>query len=968
MRPDLRLATAILSALALAAEPQPAAPGGGGGPTSGAHTAHLTSGAYANAYACETCHNSVFAVVFPPPSLARSNGASPTFDATSKTCSNVYCHAGGPQLPLPGGTLAVPVFAPPSTVACGACHGVPPPAPHTQSTRCGDCHDGYTATTVNKALHLNGVLNVSSGSCTACHGDAARTATALNPQLPAAPPKDVAGNTATTSPGVGAHQAHLNAGSLRGAMACTECHTVPGDAAHATQPLQLTWGTLATTQGATPSFNATSFTCSSTYCHGSTLNAGGTLTNPVWISGASQVACGSCHAGPPPSPHPQNASCGTCHPGYTATTVNVGTHVNGTVDLSALACTACHGDAARTATTLNPQLPAAPPTDVAGNTATTSPGVGAHQAHLVAGSLRGAMACTECHTVPSDAAHATQPLQLTWGTLATTGGAAPSFNPSNLTCSSTYCHGSTLSGGSLAAPIWNGGSSQVACGSCHGIAPASPHPPVGPSVSCGDCHPGYTRTTVNVALHVNGVPDVSGAACTACHGDAARTATTLNPQLPAAPPKDVAGNTATTSPGVGTHQLHLNDNASRIALACTECHLLPPASPHPNGSVTMTWGPLATALGASPSLIVTNPASPTCSSTYCHGNFQFTATVSSTTYTVSGNKTYSPVFNAPVAQACGTCHGNATIATPAGHPALAASATNATCNVCHPATVKTDGTIDVAGAKHIDGQAQALAAASHPAGWMTPGNANFHAGPAGQGLQACLTCHAATPPATVANVVCSSCHGSTWSSAWVDATSCTMCHGTSGRAGGSAANPVNASPPAGTYGHEADAARIGAHLAHLQATLSATIQCNECHVVPATALSAGHANGPNATVTFGTLAKTGGKTPIWNGASCSASYCHGNFTGGATATPSWTGAAMACTSCHGNPPSTGQHAPRNNNHGFGCNVCHGTGYSSTTVAVATHVNGVKNVAAGDPPGWNSANRTCSNGCHGTKSW
>jgi predicted CxxxxCH...CXXCH cytochrome family protein len=138
--------------------------------------------------------------------------------------------------------------------------------------------------------------------------------------------------------------------------------------------------------------------------------------------------------------------------------------------------------------------------------------------------------------------------------------------------------------------------------------------------------------------------------------------------------------------------------------------------------------------------------------------------------------------------------------------------------------------------------------------------------------------------------------------------------------------------------------------------------------VPATALSAGHANGPNATVTFGTLAKTGGKTPIWNGASCSASYCHGNFTGGATATPSWTGAAMACTSCHGNPPSTGQHAPRNNNHGFGCNVCHGTGYSSTTVAVATHVNGVKNVAAGDPPGWNSANRTCSNGCHGTKSW
>jgi predicted CxxxxCH...CXXCH cytochrome family protein len=800
MRPDLRLATAILSALALAAcaEPQPAAQGGGSGPTTGAHTAHLTSGAYANAYACETCHNSSFAVVFPPPSLARSNGAIPTFNSTAKTCSNVYCHAGGPQLPLSGGTLPVPVFAPPSTVACGACHGVPPPAPHTQSTRCGDCHDGYTATTVNKALHLNGVLNVSSGSCTACHGDAARTAT-----------------------------------------------------------------------------------------------------------------------------------------------------------------------------TLNPQLPAAPPTDVAGNTTTTSPGVGAHQAHLVAGSLRGAMACTECHTVPGDAAHATQPLQLTWGTLATMGGAAPSFNPSNLTCSSTYCHGSTLSGGSLVAPIWNGGSSQVVCGSCHGIPPASPHPSVGPTVSCGDCHPGYTRTTVNVDLHVDGVPNASGASCTSCHGDAARAATALNPQLPAAPPTDVAGNTAATSPGVGTHQLHLNDNAIRSALACTECHVLPPASPHPNGSVTMTWGPLATALGASPSLIVTNPASPTCSSTYCHGNFQFIATIS-TSFTISGNKTYSPVFNAPAAQACGTCHGNATIATPTGHPALAASATNATCNVCHPATVKADGTIDVAGRQHVDGQAQALAAASHPAGWMTPGNANFHAGPAGQGLQACLTCHAATPPATVANVVCSTCHGTTWSSAWVDATSCTMCHGTSGRAGGSAANPVNASPPAGTYGHEADAARIGAHLAHLQATLSATIQCNECHVVPATALSAGHANGPNATVTFGTLAKTGGVTPIWNGASCSASYCHGNFTGGANATASWIGGAMTCTSCHGNPPSTGEHS-RHQGESIACSECHGTGYSRTgattgTVNAALHVNGVKNVAAGDPPGWNAASRTCSNTCHDSKSW
>ena len=639
-------------------------------------------------------------------------------------------------------------------------------------------------------------------------------------------------------------------------------------------------------------------------------------------------------------------------------------------------CTACHGDAARAATALNPQLPAAPPKDVAGNTATTSPGVGAHQAHLNDGSLRKAMACTECHVLPPASPHPNGSVTLTWGPLARTGGAAPSFIPSNLTCSSTYCHGSTLGGGSLAAPIWNGGSSQVACGSCHGIPPPLPHPSVGPSVSCGDCHTGYTRTTVNVDLHVNGVPDVNGAACTTCHGDAARAATALNPQLPAAPPQDASGNLAATAPGVGTHQLHLNDNATRSALACTECHVLPPASPHPNGSVTMTWGPIATAQGASPSLILTNPASPTCSSTYCHGNFQFTATVS-TSYTISGNKTYSPVFNAPAAQACGTCHGNATIATPAGHPALAASATNATCNVCHPATVKANGTIDVAGGKHVDGQGQALAAASHPAGWGTPGNANFHAGPASQGLQACLTCHAATPPATVANVVCSTCHGTTWSGAWLNDTSCNMCHGQSGRAGSSAANPVNAAPPVGTYGHKADAARIGAHMAHLQATLSTPVQCSECHVVPATALSAGHADGPNATVTFGTLAKTGGKTPIWNGASCSASYCHGNFTGGATATPSWTGGAMACTSCHGNPPSTGKpiqgspnaHAFHVTDQGVLCSRCH-SGFTSSTVNAGLHVNGTKNVGGAGTliNSWNPGTTSCGPNCHGTETW
>ncbi len=51
----------------------------------------------------------------------------------------------------------------------------------------------------------------------------------------------------------------------------------------------------------------------------------------------------------------------------------------------------------------------------------------------------------------------------------------------------------------------------------------------------------------------------------------------------------------------------------------------------------------------------------------------------------------------------------------------------------------------------------------------------------------------------------------------------------------------------------------------------------------------------------------------------------------------------SCTSCHGNPPATGTtHHPANAN----CGSCH-TGYSSTTVTAATHVDGtVQKPAAG----------------------
>ena len=209
-------------------------------------------------------------------------------------------------------------------------------------------------------------------------------------------------------------------------------------------------------------------------------------------------------------------------------------------------------------------------------------------------------------------------------------------------------------------------------------------------------------------------------------------------------------------------------------------------------------------------------------------------------------------------------------------------------------------------------------------------------------------------------------------------TNCTFCHGTAGRTGFLAGTDLRlaAAPPVGTQGEDRLDRRgrwstPGPREPFSHRRLVESLACTVCHPSPLPA-DVTHVNGLPTAITFSGLATTGSAAPVYNrtaSPTCSSTYCHGNFTGGATtAAPAWTGAAMTCTSCHGNPPSTGEHAPRSSKHNFGCNVCHGAGYTSTTIVLATHVNGVKNVAAGNPPGWNPANRTCSNSCHGTESW
>ena len=324
--------------------------------------------------------------------------------------------------------------------------------------------------------------------CTTCHGTAGRTGTlpGTDPDLAASPPVAPTGEPAEV---VGAHQAHLNpaaTGSLTGPLACSECHVVPTDSAHATNPPAqiVVFGSLATAptvpsdgvNPGTPTWNSTdkttNTTCSNVYCHGSFTwlgngqnggNVTGNAFTPDWTKGSGQAVCGSCHDLPPVGhitlPGTSTAAtCNGCHSGtvdpsgkiVVNATTGQSLHINGEIDVSiGTSCTECHGTSGRTGTLpgTDPKLAAAPPAAPGGKPSAV---IGAHQTHLnpaATGSLTGPLACSECHVVPNDFDHAfNPPAQIVqFGTLATTGGAAPTWNSTdkttNTTCSNVYCHG-----------------------------------------------------------------------------------------------------------------------------------------------------------------------------------------------------------------------------------------------------------------------------------------------------------------------------------------------------------------------------------------------------------------------------------------------------------------------------------------------------------------------------------------------
>ncbi len=451
-------------------------------PGVGAHQLHLTRSESHAAIACTECHrvpqtardegHNVGRTTFAFGPLARGDaGVTPTYDFGTRRCANA-CHGAR------SGSWTNPRT---SAEACGSCHGRPPPAPHPQAGGCDVCHSeviNAAGAIIAADLHVNGSVQLSNVSCNACHG---RDSTG-------APPSDLDGGSDRSSTGVGVHTAHLSGGRFGKAVACTTCHLVPASVATPTHPNGGRAEVL-TAVGWSQARN----TCT-TGCHGG--------TSPEWTTLDAGIGCSSCHGAPPPAPHPQASSCGLCHQTFAGNAPLASErqrHGDGTLDVNVPStCDGCHGSNG------NP----APPRDTQGQTATTAPGVGAHQAHLVGRGLARQVTCNECHVVPTAVvtpSHTNGVTEVRFTGISIVNTIA-SYQTGRCTVA---CHDvstivSAPGGGTTTTPQWtlvNG--SQATCTSCHGMPPPAPHVQ---RADCESCHRNATaqHTFVRPELHVDG--------------------------------------------------------------------------------------------------------------------------------------------------------------------------------------------------------------------------------------------------------------------------------------------------------------------------------------------------------------------------------------------------------------------------------------------------------------------------------
>jgi len=337
----------------------------------GSHFKHLSS-AYMKNIKCNECHlvpSTPFSadtnhtlnttrynsgtLAFGQASSARWNGVTSTHLATfagytngtavkAATCSSVYCHGSRLKNNDTAGSYRKPYWNYSAMInytnpaqACGRCHGNPPTsvsAQHngkTPTTSCSTCHGSVvnaSGVIINKALHINGNVEATSGhafpypgathsvatgatnpasncschdytntgsypvaagiapNCRACHtvGLLRTVATSSCYDCHGASATDGRPNAGTAFPNwSGSHSTHV----VGQGMACSACHANggTGNAAHGHSNGTAKTRTTVNVSGSF-TYTAASQTCSSVSCHG----------NAVWS--VTQFDCLGCHA------------------------------------------------------------------------------------------------------------------------------------------------------------------------------------------------------------------------------------------------------------------------------------------------------------------------------------------------------------------------------------------------------------------------------------------------------------------------------------------------------------------------------------------------------------------------------------------------------------------------------------------------------------------------------------------------
>ncbi|BDV44294.1 cytochrome c [Geotalea uraniireducens] len=549
------------------------------------HRRHAGGGSDYN-YACDQCHKGnshntgTFQDVFKSTagSIAATAGATPTYNAATRSCANVYCHSDG----APRNSALVPVLTTKTVPAwpngagtitgCSACHAAQPATnAHTahlaKGYGCVVCHADTVSdntTIADRSKHADGQKTVVFSSTNPLAAGTLWNATTASCSASRCHSNGVAGSTGApnttpvwTNPATGA---------------CGSCHaTSPAIAATTTQTIATGRHTSHLTTVYGVQLGTTLTACQTCHDYSTAKHVNGVVDllpaacngchpqGAVWTS-TTRLACTSCHAAVPSvvkgvaapykasfalSGHGQSGSaynasraCESCHDANSA-------HISGVLgDATRLLlpddntqCASCHNDSTKVSTAAKQNV--ASHVTVKGGQSTmlckvchdphgttnlamvrtTINGVAIAFTNLSSGFVKTAAPynglCQVCH---SQTAHYKA-------------GQAPDGHPTKY-CLSCHSHKGTFA----FQPVGGG-----ACDSCHGYPPA----PVGFVPTTGDYgaaktedYPGGGGAHV-IGKHVPkaAVPSQGWSNCTPCHGNGSLNPATHTMVLPVTPSK-----------------------------------------------------------------------------------------------------------------------------------------------------------------------------------------------------------------------------------------------------------------------------------------------------------------------------------------------------------------------------------------------------------------------------------------------